>query len=60
MAKTIKEMAHDHVVAYMHNGEYEEMEDTFIAGANAVLDAVRKCTSYEEFKKVISELEDYR
>ena len=41
MAKTIYEMAHDHVVAYMHNDEYEEMQDTYIAGANAVLEQVK-------------------
>lgn len=34
---TIKEMAHNHVVTYMHNDEYEEMQDTYIAGANDVI-----------------------
>ena len=42
MAKTIKEMAHDHLVAYMHNHEYEGMEDTYMAGANDVLEEIEK------------------
>lgn len=42
MAKTIKEMAYNHFVAYMNNDEYEEMQDTYIAGANAALNEIVK------------------
>lgn len=55
--KSIEEFATE----YAQN-KYMPMQtyNAVMAGANYVLDAVRKCTSYEEFKKVISELEDYR
>ena len=48
---TIKEMAHNHVAAYMHNDDYEEMADTFEAGANAVLETIEKAVSYERYKE---------
>ena len=35
-------MAHDHVVAYMQNDDYEGMEDTFTAGANAALEELKR------------------
>ena len=49
MAKTIKEMAHDHIVAYMHNDEYEEMQDTYIAGANYVLEEIEKLVKFNRW-----------
>lgn len=59
-------MAHDHVVAYMQNDDYEEMEDTFMAGANATLEELKRfmedCpdVNFRSFNAIVNKMQQLK
>ena len=56
MAKTIKEMAHDHRILVANSDDYYAPEDSFEAGANAVLEVIEQFindTSYKDLKQTL-------
>lgn len=54
MAKTIKEMAHDHRVMVANSDDYYAPEDNFEAGANAVLECFERAIELNESTFVYS------